>query len=524
MFSFFRTRLKNKIALLPVSAVLLMSTFTLFYFPANKRSELMKVLSEQVTATADLLAFGLGVALDSDRFDAISEGFNVAKGVGAVAYILIYDNNNKFLSAFNPDSIPVSETHEKFDVKPQKKDKYIEKATPIKFGKQSYGTVVVGVSRKTIDSSVSATFYIMLGIGVLLSVISIIVALIVSTRIVKPLNDVQQAMEALGKRNLKQKCKVDSVDETAIMAGAVNTAIESLRQSLSVTSNGAERISAAISTLSSVANTMTDNSAVMADKSKSVSVTINDAISRLENIKSSSNDVTLSIQTVAASIEEMNSSLNEVAKNCNNEFRIAESASVKVNETLGVMQALGAAAKEISTINDFINTIAQQTKLLSLNATIEAANAGVYGKGFAVVAQEVKLLAQKIDNATNQIARQIEGIQTKADNAVVAMSDVTSVVDEIKNISHSIAAAVEQQSVTVSGIAQIGSKTSSSAETITRDVSRWAEEMSNISSSFTTVENAASTTAGGAEEIDNSVKELKKLSVELTATVEQFVL
>jgi methyl-accepting chemotaxis protein len=101
---------------------------------------------------------------------------------------------------------------------------------------------------------------------------------------------------------------------------------------------------------------MNDNSTVMAEKSKSEAGTINDAIGRLENIKSSSNEVTLSIQTVAASIEEMNSSLNEVAKNCNNEFRIAESASGKVNETLVLMQALGAAAKEIGTINDFINT------------------------------------------------------------------------------------------------------------------------------------------------------------------------
>jgi methyl-accepting chemotaxis protein len=220
----------------------------------------------------------------------------------------------------------------------------------------------------------------------------------------------------------------------------------------------------------------------------------------------------------------MNSSLNEVAKNCTNEFRIAESASLKVNDTQSIMQELGKAAKEIYTINDFINSIAQQTKLLSLNATIEAANAGEFGKGFAVVAQEVKLLAQKIDSATNQISHQIEGIQTKANNAVSAMFDVTNVVNEIKNISHSIAASVEQQSATIKDIAQIGSTTSSNAETITSDVSHWAEEMSRISNGFSTVENAASTSAKGVEDIDQSVKELQKLSEELTSTVEQFVL
>ena len=96
MFAFFSTRIRNKIALLPVIAVLVMTIFTLIYFPTNKKTELQNVLSEQVTATADLLAFGLGVALDSDRFDAIAEGFDVTKGVGAVSYILIYDNANNF--------------------------------------------------------------------------------------------------------------------------------------------------------------------------------------------------------------------------------------------------------------------------------------------------------------------------------------------------------------------------------------------------------------------------------------------
>jgi methyl-accepting chemotaxis protein len=524
MFSFFRTKIKNKIALLPVSAVLIMSLFSLIYFPTNKKSELMKVLSEQVTATADLLAFGLGVALDSDRFDAIGEGFKVAKGVGAVSYILIYDNGKKFLSGYNPDSIPVPESRESFNERPVKQGKYLEKATTIRLGKQSYGTVVVGVSMLTIDSNVISSFYLLLGIGILLSVLSFIVAMVFSSRIVKPLTSVQTAMESLSKRDLTQNCKVDSIDETAIMARAVNIAIDSLRQSLSVTSNGAERISVAISTLSSVAKTMGDNSTVMADKSKTVSKIISDATSRLGIIKNSSTEVSTSIQTVAASIEEMNSSLNEVAKNCTNEFRIAESASLKVNDTQSIMQELGKAAKEIYTINDFINSIAQQTKLLSLNATIEAANAGEFGKGFAVVAQEVKLLAQKIDSATNQISHQIEGIQTKANNAVSAMFDVTNVVNEIKNISHSIAASVEQQSATIKDIAQIGSTTSSNAETITSDVSHWAEEMSRISNGFSTVENAASTSAKGVEDIDQSVKELQKLSEELTSTVEQFVL
>lgn len=498
--------------------------FTLIYLPTNKRTELQNVLSEQVTVTADLLAFGLGVALDSDRFDAIAEGFNVTKGVGAVSYILIYDNENNFLSAYNPDSIKISETRSDFSEKPVKNGTYLEKATIIKYGKQSYGTLVVGVSVASIDANVRSSFLLLLTIALGLIVFSIIVSLVFSSRIVEPLNSVQNAMKALGQRDLTKQCKVNTADETAQMAESVNIAIDSLRQSLSVTSSGATRISTAVTSLSGVSEIMASNSAEMADKSQTMSKVISEAMARIENMKNSSNEVTNSIQSMASSIDEMNASLNEVAKNCENESKVAATASSKVNEAQSVMQTLGDAAKEITTINDVINNIAQQTKLLALNATIEAASAGDAGKGFAVVAQEVKTLAQQTDGATNEIARQIEGIQTKAKNAITVITEIATVVDNINTIAHFIAAAVEQQSSTIAGIARIGNSTSSNAQMISSDVIRWSEEMSRISNSFLTVDEAASISAQGAEEIKCSVKELQQLSMELTNTVNQFVL
>jgi methyl-accepting chemotaxis protein len=524
MFAFFRTRIRNKIVLLPVLAVLVMSISTMIYFPTNKRTELQNVLSEQVTATADLLAFGLGVALDSDRFEAITEGFDVTKGVGAVSYILIYDNEDNFMAAYNPDSIKISKTKSDFNHKPVKNGAYLEKATKIRFKTQSYGTLVVGVSTASINANVRSSFLVLLAISVGLIVLSILVSMIFSSRIVEPLAAVQNAVNALGQRNLTKHCKVDTADETAQMAESVNAAIDSLRQSLSVTSSGATRISTAVTTLSGVSEIMASNSAKMADKSQTVSKAISEAMTRIENMKNSSNEVTTSIQSMASSIDEMNASLNEVAKNCANESSIAATASSKVNEAQSVMTALGNAAKEITTINDLINNIAQQTKLLALNATIEAASAGNAGKGFAVVAQEVKSLAQQTDGATNEIARQIEGIQTKTKSAIEVITEIATVVEEINTISQFIAAAVDQQSSTIAGIARIGNSTSSNAQMISSDVIRWAEEMNRISNSFLTVDEAVSVSAQSAEEIKNSVKELQQLSLELTNTVKQFVL
>ena len=524
MFDFFKKRIRNKIAVLPVTLVLIMTIFSLIYFPANKRNELLGVLNEQVTSISDLLAFGLGVALDTDRFDAIGEGFNVAKGVGAVSYILIYDNSNKFLSGYNPDSINIEEKLQSFNNEPVKKGSYIEKASRIKFGEQQYGTIIVGISLSSVNSDVLSSFLLLLVFGVVLVVISIFATLVFSSRIVQPLESVQSAMKSLGNRDLTQHCKVNTSDETAIMAESVNTAIDSLRQSMSVTSNGADRISNAVKTLSLVSEKMISDSSKMSEKSQSVTKTISSAKKRIENMQNSSKEVTTSIQTVAASIEEMNSSLNEVAKNCSNESHIVSSASSKAITAQSVMQELGVAAREITTINDVIDNIARQTKLLALNATIEAASAGEAGKGFAVVAQEVKNLAQQTAEATSKIANQIEGIQEKTENAVSVITEITSVIEEIDTISQSIVAAVEEQSVTVAEIANIGSKSSTNAEAISSDVTAWAEEMRHISEGFLTVDESASASSEAASDIENSVKELQQLSQELTNTVNQFVL
>ena len=95
-----------------------------------------------------------------------------------------------------------------------------------------------------------------------------------------------------------------------------------------------------------------------------------------------------------------------------------------------------------------ITEIAGQNNLLALNATIEAARAGEAGKGFAVVANEVKQLANQTAKATSDISEKIKIIQADAKNAVEAMDEITDVINEVNDISGTIASAVEEQSAT----------------------------------------------------------------------------
>src|SRR6202000_3305836 len=111
--------------------------------------------------------------------------------------------------------------------------------------------------------------------------------------------------------------------------------------------------------------------------------------------------------------------------------------------TNATVSKLGESSVEIGEVVKVITSIAQQTNLLALNATIEAARAGEAGKGFAVVANEVKELAKEAAKATEDIGRKIEAIQTDTKGAVEAIQQIGGVINQINDISNTIASAVE---------------------------------------------------------------------------------
>ena len=194
--------------------------------------------------------------------------------------------------------------------------------------------------------------------------------------------------------------------------------------------------------------------AVLREANTSLGTTATEAAAQAAGTAEAAGQASHNVQAVAAATEQMAASIGAISREVGQAAGAARNAVGEVERTDGTVRGLSEAAARIGEVVRLINDIAGQTNLLALNATIEAARAGEAGKGFAVVASEVKALAGQTARATEEIGRQIGGIQAATTEAVGAIARIGAVVSEVDRAAAAIATALEEQGGTTRAIAQ----------------------------------------------------------------------
>lgn len=274
----------------------------------------------------------------------------------------------------------------------------------------------------------------------------------------------------------------------------VNHTLDSVVDPLKVTAQNASALASAGEELTAVSQQMAGNAEETATQANVVSA--------------ASEQVSRNVASVASASEQMQASIREIAKNANESARVAKNAVGVAHLTNQTVTKLGESSTEIGNVIKVITSIAQQTNLLALNATIEAARAGEAGKGFAVVANEVKELAKQTANATEDIGRKVEAIQGDTQDAVKAIEEIGTIINQINDISNSIATAVEEQTVTTN---EIG-----------RSVTEAAKGVDDIAKNIGGVALAARNTTQGANDTQKAAQELSQMAARLQTVVAKF--
>jgi methyl-accepting chemotaxis protein len=194
------------------------------------------------------------------------------------------------------------------------------------------------------------------------------------------------------------------------------------------------------------------------------------ASSQSTTVAAGAEQASANVQTVAAASEQLSSSIAEITRQVTQSREIASRAVQEASETRATIGGLSDAAQRIGAVVRLINDIASQTNLLALNATIEAARAGEAGKGFAVVASEVKALANQTARATEEIAVQVNAMQSATGEAVGAIERINGTIGRMNEISTGIAAAMEEQGAATQEISRNVQQAAQGTNEVTRNI------------------------------------------------------
>jgi methyl-accepting chemotaxis protein len=197
--------------------------------------------------------------------------------------------------------------------------------------------------------------------------------------------------------------------------------------------------------VAAVLQTVTESTAAL----KLIAGTLSDSSSsnaeRTASAVQTSNEASANMTAAAGAAEELIASISEIGRQIGQAAEVASHSVVEAHTTNEQMTRLTDTVQEIGEVVNLIRNIAGQTNLLALNATIEAARAGEAGRGFAVVALEVKSLAVQTAKATEQIAGQIEAVQSSTRVAVDAIRRNTERMREIDGYTSAVALSLQQQ-------------------------------------------------------------------------------
>ncbi|WP_122314821.1 methyl-accepting chemotaxis protein [Pseudomonas cichorii] len=347
-----------------------------------------------------------------------------------------------------------------------------------------------------------------IGCTLLALVLGILAALIITRQITRPLEETLIEVDRIASGDLSRNISVTRRDELGVLQQGVQRMNATLRDLIVGIRDGVTQIASAAEELSAV--------------TEQTSAGVNSQKVETDQVATAMNEMSATVQEVAHNAEQASQAASSADREARDGDRVVgeaiaqiERLAKEVGRSADAMSELEQESDKIGKVMDVIKAVAEQTNLLALNAAIEAARAGEAGRGFAVVADEVRGLAQRTQQSTEEIENLVAGLQNGTRQVSSIMLSSRELTASSVSLSRKAGASLGNITQTVSSIQSMNQQIAAAAE----QQSAVADE---ITRSIVNVRDVSEQTASASEETAASSIELARLGNQLQTMVSRF--
>jgi methyl-accepting chemotaxis protein len=535
--------LRNKLVIGGVAILLVLTAVILAIVISRQQRELDQYLQQKAKVVARIAAQSAAVGLVFDDVDSVKAELKVVEVSPDVRYAAVFRRDGQMFAAYGEPPQNLADVAkgyfqvEEVAVLERTGDQTLLVFAPIEQEGQRLGTLVLGVSLTELQADVRSSLLMGALSGLIGLLAGSVLFYVLASRITGSLAVAVDAANRLARGDLTTQIKVRGTDETGQLLEAMQTMVQSFRRILSRILETTQNVAGSAEQISAAADHMAKGAESQSSATEETSSTMVEMAAQIANLARNAEVLADSVNRTAASIEEMNASLDQTAANgevllssvdettttlrqmtstievvSKSVKAVDEVSKASVGEVKGAsdklttsINAIERHSVEIGNIVKVIEGIADQTNLLSLNAAIEAARAGEAGKGFAVVAEEVKRLAERSANSTQEIGELIKTVQL----------DTRTVVRLTDEVISKIVGSIERTAQLASDAAHATEDQAESAEQLLGTAGKMTDLAQQIAG-------AAKENALGAAEITRAAEKMNQLTKQmLDATVEQ---
>ncbi len=349
-----------------------------------------------------------------------------------------------------------------------------------------------------------------IGVSLAAALLTVLLAWLLTRSIVTPLRKALGVAETIAAGDLSKTIEDEGRDEPARLLGALATMQANLRQTIQHIAGSATQLASAAEELSAVTEEASKGLQQQNNEIDQAATAVNEMTAAVEEVARNA------VSTSEAS-GQSSSAAREGRDRVMETVGAIQTMTLDVQNTAVMIEGLATQGRDIGKVLDVIRAIAEQTNLLALNAAIEAARAGEAGRGFAVVADEVRALAHRTAQSTQEIEKMVAGIQNGTGEAVQSMQQSNQRTQNTLEMARAAGVALEQITQSISLINErnlvIASASQEQAQ-VSREVDR----------NLVNIRDLATQSAAGANQTSAASHELSRLAVDLNGMVARFVI